>query len=56
MKILHIYKVQPDETTRVLASAWADGNQVTEIHLYRDEIDYSQIIEQVFRADRVLSW
>ena len=56
MKILHIYRKNPDETVRVLAEAWNEENEVKEFHLYEAPVDYDALIELVFESDKVLSW
>ena len=56
MKVLHIYKTEPDEAVQTLARAWNDGNEVTEFHLHQTPVDYERLIDLIFENDNVLSW
>lgn len=56
MKVLHIYKSEPDEKVKTLAAAWKEGNEVVEFHLYQSPVDYERLIDLIFESDKVLSW
>jgi hypothetical protein len=56
MKILHILKSEPDETTRVLMAGMSEGEEATIILLYEGVADYGEFIDRVFEHDRVVSW
>ncbi|MBW2061587.1 MAG: hypothetical protein JRI95_08510 [Deltaproteobacteria bacterium] len=56
MKILHIFKTEPDEKIKTLADAWHGQNEVTKFYLYQKPVDYDQLIVLIFENDRVLCW
>lgn len=55
MKILHILKSEPDETVEELAAAFAD-EEVTTVPLYDDGVDWSDLVDEIFAADKVICW
>jgi hypothetical protein len=58
MKILHIYKTEPDDTTKTLSAIVSEGKEITEFPLYQGEPDYGQLIDLIFEHDHdnVISW
>jgi len=58
MKILHVYKTEPDDVTKTLVGILSEGKEVTEISLYQGEPDYGQLIDLIFEHDhdKVISW
>ncbi len=56
MKLLYIYKSEPDETTKVLAKKLAEGNQVVEFKLFGEDVDYGKLLDLVFEVDKVVTW
>ncbi len=58
MKILHIYKSEPDEVTEALVGILSDGMEKTEFPLYQEEPDYGGLIDLIFEHDhdKVISW
>ena len=58
MKILHIYKTEPDNTAKTLAGIVSQGKEITEFSLYQGEPDYGQLIDLIFEHDHdnVISW
>lgn len=58
MKILHIYKSEPDDIAKTLVGILSDGKEKTEISLYEGDPDYGQLIDLVFEHDhdKVISW
>lgn len=56
MKLLHIYKTEPDDTTTTLVKALNEGNDVTEVRLYDEPVDYDLVLKLVFENDRSISW
>lgn len=55
MKLLYIYKTEPDKSTQVLAEALAEGKELTRFNLY-ENTDYAALVEQIFANDEVVSW
>lgn len=58
MKILHIYKTEPDETTKILAGIVSEEKEISEFSLYQGEPDYGKLIDLIFEHDhdKVISW
>jgi len=56
MKLLHIYKSEPDAVSKTLADALTEGNQVTEFRLYEGQPDYEHLIDLIFEHEKVISW
>ena len=58
MKILHIYKSEPDDVTKTLVDILSEGKEKSEFPLYEGEPDYAQLIDAVFEHDhdKVISW
>ena len=56
MKVLHVLASEPDAITTTLLETVSEGNQVTCFELFRDEVDYDELVDLVFDHDRVISW
>lgn len=56
MKILHIYKTAPDETTKKIVEAQKAGNQVATIDLSAGSVNYDKLVADVFSHDKVFCW
>jgi hypothetical protein len=56
MKLLHIYRSEPDTVSKQLVDILSDGNQVTEFRLYQDQPDYEGLIDLIFEHEKVISW
>jgi hypothetical protein len=56
MKMLHIYRSEPDTVSKTLANTLSEGNQVTEFKLYEGDPDYDRLIDLIFEHDKVISW
>lgn len=56
MKILHIVKSPPDESTKKIIAAHKSGNEVNLIELYKGGIAYDKLVADVFGHDKVMCW
>lgn len=56
MKILHILKRSPDESTRTIIELQRAGNEVTVVDLQKGGISYDKLVEDVFNHDKVFTW
>ncbi|WP_167330938.1 hypothetical protein [Desulfatiglans anilini] len=56
MKILHILKTPPDDTTRLLKGIVSEGQDNTEVSLYEGQPDYEKLIDLIFENEQVISW
>jgi len=55
MEVLHICRSEPDETVTALIEE-VSGPEAETLDLYRDEVDWDQVVEAIFKADKVISW
>ncbi len=56
MKILHIVKHPPDESTRKIIDVQSAGNETTIIDLAGGGVDYTRLVADVFSHDKVFCW
>jgi len=56
MKILHILRSEPDEMVRKFIRETSRGTESLEIPLYKGEVDYDQVVKEIFANDQVISW
>lgn len=56
MKILHILRSEPDEITRGFIRQTYEDAQNVEIALHEDQINYDELIAEIFSSDKVISW
>ena len=57
MKLLQIYKSEPDEHVQQMAAGLArTALKSREVRLYKDPVDYRQLLELIFQHDRVVCW
>jgi len=56
MKILHVYKTEPDDVTRILVEKLSEGENVTEFELFKGNPDYELLLDLVFDHDTVITW
>lgn len=56
MKILHVYRSEPDDTTKKLASIVSEGNETESFDLNVETPDYDKLVDMVFAADKTICW
>ena len=58
MKMLHILKNEPDDTTKTLMGILSEGKETTDFPLYEVAPDYGKLIDLIFEHDydKVISW
>ena len=56
MKILHVYRSQPDEETKKLVEIVSEGRETDSFDLAVDSPDYDQLVDKVFAADQTICW
>jgi hypothetical protein len=56
VKILHILKKAPDESTRKIIELQAPGNEVKTVELYKSGVSYDKLIADVFAYDKIFCW
>lgn len=56
MKILNIYRSEPDDVTKKLIEIVTRDRESDEFYLNVEKPDYDQLIEKIFVADQTISW
>ncbi len=56
MKILHVYRSEPDDTTKKLVEIVGRDRDVDSFDLNVDEPDYSALVDKIFEADQTICW
>lgn len=56
MKIVHIYRNEPNDDCKKLAEVVAEGNDNDHVKLFEGTPDYSDILDKVFTADKTICW
>lgn len=56
MKILHVYRSEPNDTTKKLASIVSEGNETESFDLNVETPDYDKLVDMVFAADKTICW
>ena len=56
MKILHILRSEPDQMTRSLILQSFEDAQNIEIPLYQENVNYDDLVENIFLSEKVISW
>jgi hypothetical protein len=55
MKMLHIYRSEPSETTKTLVEIVSEGRESDSIDLSADT-DYDALVDKVMAADQTICW
>jgi len=56
MRIVHLLRSDPDETTRVLIDGVSENITTVEIPLNREGVDYDQLVTRIFESERTICW
>lgn len=56
MKTLHILRSEPEDIVRKFIEDASQGTKSLERHLYKEGIDYDQLVKDIFESDRVICW
>lgn len=56
MKVLHILRTEPDDTVEVIMEAFSVEEVVNVTALYKDDIDWSRLVDDIFSHDKVICW
>ncbi len=56
MKILHVYRNEPNEDTRKLVEILSRDRDATEFKLYANDPNYDVLVQLIFEADQTVSW
>lgn len=56
MKILNVYRSEPDETVQKLVEIVTRDRESESFELYSDSPDYDKLVDKIFEADQTISW
>ncbi len=56
MKILNVYRSEPDEAVKKLVTIVSRDREAEEFKLYEDNPDYNALVDKIFDADQTISW
>lgn len=56
MKILNVYRNEPNADCQKLAAIVSEGNEATSFNLYEGAPDYDKLVDMVLEADKTISW
>jgi hypothetical protein len=56
MKILHVYRSAPSETTKKLVAIVSEGRESDSFDLTVDNPDYATLVDKVIAADQTICW
>ena len=56
MKILNVYRNQPDETVKKLVGIVTRERESDSFALYEDKPDYDKLVDKIFAADQTICW
>ena len=56
MKILNVYRSEPDDTTKKLVEIVTRDRESDSFDLNVDSPDYDALVDKIFDADQVISW
>ena len=56
MKILHVYRSAPSETTKKLVQIVSEGRESDSFDLNVDNPDYDTLVDKVMAADQTICW
>lgn len=56
MKILHVYRSEPNDTTKQLVKIVSEGRETESMNLYGATPDYNKLVDLVLAADQTICW
>jgi hypothetical protein len=56
VKILHIFRSKPDDMVNLFIKEISKGKEFITVSLYKDRINYDQLLMDIFNCDRIVSW
>ncbi len=56
MKVLHLLRTEPDDTVQICVEAFSGEEVVKVTTLYKDDMDWSRLVDDIFSHDRVICW
>jgi len=56
MKILNVYRSEPDDTTKKLVEIVTRDRDADSFDLNVDQPDYAALVDKIFDADQTICW
>ncbi len=56
MKILNIFRSEPNDLVKLLVDGMAKGETKTDVPLFKGGVDYAKLVQDIFASDRVICW
>jgi len=56
MKILNVYRSEPDETVQKLVEIVTRDREADSFNLMDTDPDYDQLVDKIFDADQTICW
>ena len=56
MKVLQIFRTEPDKNVQKLSEVVSRENEATVAVLYQGEVDWSKLVDDIFAHDKVICW
>jgi hypothetical protein len=56
MKILHIFRTEPDNTVENIVKSTTNGDESKVLELYKGDIDWSRVVNDIFSHEKIISW
>jgi hypothetical protein len=56
MKILHVFRHEPDAITLELAAILSRDREASQFYLCRPPVDYDRLLQLILIHDQVISW
>ena len=56
MKILNVYRSEPDDTTKKLVEIVTRDREADSFDLNVDSPDYDQLVDKILDADKTICW
>ncbi len=56
MKVLQIFRTEPDENVQKLSEFVSGENEAAVAVLYQGEVDWSKLVDDIFAHDKVICW
>jgi len=56
MKMLNIVRSEPDDAVKTFIESFSQGAEDKVIALYKGDVDWSGLVDEIFAHDRVICW
>jgi len=56
MKIVHVYRSEPNDTTKKLVEIVSEGRENESFKLHEGTPDYAKLVDMIMEADQTISW